>query len=40
MVMHAYPTYSLPLQVMGADLYYENLKKSAPLYALLKKLGL
>lgn len=40
LVMHAYPTYSLPLQVMAASLYYKRLKKSAPLLAVLKKLGL
>mmetsp|Transcript_8125 Transcript_8125/g.25386 ORF Transcript_8125/g.25386 Transcript_8125/m.25386 type:complete len:205 (+) Transcript_8125:1021-1635(+) len=40
LVMHGYPTYSLPLQVMAAGVYYDKLKKSAPLYGFLKKLGL
>jgi len=40
LVMHAYPTYSMPLQVMASELYYEKLKKSAPLLALLKRIGL
>lgn len=39
-VMHAYPTYSIALQTMAAEVYYEKLAKSKGLYNFLKKLGL
>ena len=40
MVMHAYPTYSMPFQFLGASLYYEKLKKNKKLYDFLKRIGL
>ena len=39
-VMHAYPSYSIALQQMAADVYYDKLKKSKTLYDVLKKIGL
>jgi len=39
-VMHAYPSYSIALQQMAADVYYDKLKKNKGLYNLLKKAGL
>ena len=39
-VMHSYPSYSIALQQMGADVYYEKLKKSKVLYDILKMIGL
>jgi len=39
-VMHTYPSYSISLQQMAADVYYEKLKKSKALYDVLKKLGI
>ncbi|KAL7539294.1 hypothetical protein ACHAXR_009161, partial [Thalassiosira sp. AJA248-18] len=39
-VMHSYPSYSIALQQMAADVYYDKLKKSKWLYDILKKLGL
>jgi len=39
-VMHSYPSYSLALQTLAAGVYYEKLKGSAKLYAVLKRLGL
>jgi len=39
-VMHSYPSYSIALQQMGADVYYDKLKKSKKLYDVLKKIGL
>lgn len=39
-VMHAYPSYSISLQQMSADVYYDKLKSSKTLYDVLKKIGL
>eukprot|EP00986_Skeletonema_menzelii_P011296 scaffold5797_cov142-Skeletonema_menzelii.AAC.3 len=39
-VMHAYPSYSIALQQMAAEVYYDKLKKSKTLYDVLKKIGL
>lgn len=39
-VMHSYPTYSIALQQMAAQVYYDKLKKSKALYDWLKILGL
>jgi len=39
-VMHSYPSYSIALQQMAAEVYYEKLKKNRGVYDLLKKAGL
>ncbi|KAL7544299.1 hypothetical protein ACHAWF_010143 [Thalassiosira exigua] len=39
-VMHAYPSYSIALQQMAADVYYDKLRKNRALYDFLKKVGL
>jgi pyruvate/2-oxoglutarate dehydrogenase complex dihydrolipoamide dehydrogenase (E3) component len=39
-VMHSYPSYSIALQQMAAQVYYDKLKKNRVYYDLLKKLGL
>jgi pyruvate/2-oxoglutarate dehydrogenase complex dihydrolipoamide dehydrogenase (E3) component len=39
-VMHPYPTYTMGLQLMAADAYYEKTMKLKWLYAILNKLGL
>jgi pyruvate/2-oxoglutarate dehydrogenase complex dihydrolipoamide dehydrogenase (E3) component len=39
-VMHSYPSYSIALQQMAAEVYYDKLKKNRVLYDLLKRLGL
>lgn len=39
-VIHPYPTYSIALQIMAAELYYEKLRPWKPLLDLLKRLGL
>ena len=39
-VMHAYPTVSIALQQMAAEVYYDQLEASMPLYNLLSKVGL
>jgi len=39
-VMHSYPSYSIAIQQMAADVYYDKLKKSKLLYDILKKAGL
>ena len=39
-VMHSYPSYSIAIQQMAADVYYDKLKKSTVLYDILKKAGL
>ena len=39
-VMHSYPTYSIALQQMAAQVYYDKLKKSKSLYDVLKRIGL
>ena len=39
-IMHAYPTVSIALQQMAAEVYYDQLEKSMPLYNTLSKLGL
>ena len=39
-IMHAYPSYSIALQQMAAEVYYDKLKKSKTLYDVLKKVGL
>lgn len=39
-VMHSYPSYSIALQQMAADVYYDKLKKNKKLYSVLKKVGL
>mmetsp|Transcript_24182 Transcript_24182/g.52149 ORF Transcript_24182/g.52149 Transcript_24182/m.52149 type:complete len:561 (-) Transcript_24182:75-1757(-) len=39
-VMHSYPSYSIALQQMAADVYYGKLKKNKVVYDILKKTGL
>ena len=39
-VMHPYPAYSMALQLMAADIYYEKTMRYKVVYNLLKKLGL
>jgi pyruvate/2-oxoglutarate dehydrogenase complex dihydrolipoamide dehydrogenase (E3) component len=39
-VMHSYPSYSIALQQMAAEVYYDKLKKGKALYDVLKKAGL
>jgi len=39
-VMHSYPTYSIALQQMAAQVYYDKLKKGKSLYDVLKRIGL
>ncbi len=39
-VMHSYPSYSIALQQMAAQVYYDKLKKNRVYYDVLKKLGL
>jgi len=39
-VMHAYPTVSIALQQMAAEVYYDKLEASMPLYDFLSRLGL
>lgn len=39
-VMHVYPAISIAVQQLAADVYYESLEKSMPLYNVLGKLGL
>ena len=39
-VMHSYPSYSIALQQMAAEVYYDKLKKNRVYYDVLKKLGL
>ena len=39
-VMHAYPSYSIALQQMAAEVYYDKLKGSKTFYDVLKKVGL
>jgi len=39
-VMHTYPSYSISLQQMAADVYYEKLKRSKSFYDVLKKIGI
>ena len=39
-IMHAYPTISIALQQMAAEVYYDQLEASMPLYNLLSKVGL
>mmetsp|Transcript_16449 Transcript_16449/g.36957 ORF Transcript_16449/g.36957 Transcript_16449/m.36957 type:complete len:517 (-) Transcript_16449:229-1779(-) len=39
-VMHSYPSYSIALQQMAADVHYDNLKKNKFLYDILKAIGL
>ena len=39
-IMHAYPTVSIALQQMAAEVYYNKLEASMPLYNVLSKLGL
>ncbi|KAL3803311.1 hypothetical protein ACHAW5_009771 [Stephanodiscus triporus] len=39
-VMHSYPSYSIALQQMAAEVYYDKLKKSKAFYSVLKKAGL
>jgi pyruvate/2-oxoglutarate dehydrogenase complex dihydrolipoamide dehydrogenase (E3) component len=39
-VIHPYPSYAIALQIMAADVYYENTSKLVPLYNILKRLGL
>jgi pyruvate/2-oxoglutarate dehydrogenase complex dihydrolipoamide dehydrogenase (E3) component len=39
-VMHAYPSYSIALQQMAAEVYYDKLKNNKTLYDVLKKVGL
>jgi pyruvate/2-oxoglutarate dehydrogenase complex dihydrolipoamide dehydrogenase (E3) component len=39
-VMHAYPSYSITLQQMAADVYYEKTLRLKPVYDVLKYIGL
>ena len=39
-VMHVYPAISLAVQQLAADVYYDGLEQSMPLYNALGKLGL
>lgn len=39
-VMHSYPSYSIALQQMAAEVYYDKLKKNRVYYDILKKIGL
>jgi pyruvate/2-oxoglutarate dehydrogenase complex dihydrolipoamide dehydrogenase (E3) component len=39
-VMHAYPSYSIAIQQMAAEVYYDKLKKNKQFYDMLKKIGL
>lgn len=39
-IVHAYPSYSIAIQQMAAEVYYKQLDKSMPLYNLLKRIGL
>lgn len=39
-VMHVYPAISIAVQQLAAEVYYETLEKSMPLYNVLGKLGL
>lgn len=39
-VIHAYPSYSIALQQLAADVYYDKLTQSAGFYSFLKRLGL
>lgn len=39
-VMHSYPSYSIALQQMAAEVYYDKLKQSKAFYDVLKKAGL
>ena len=39
-IMHAYPTVSIAIQQMAAEVYYNQLEASMPLYNALSKLGL
>tara|TARA_B100000513_G_C11897926_1_gene184522 strand:+ start:165 stop:1016 length:852 start_codon:yes stop_codon:yes gene_type:complete len=39
LVMHAYPSYALPIQVAASSVYYEDLKKKSRLLSILSKLG-
>ena len=39
-IVHAYPTLSIAVQQMAADIYYEKLESSMPLYNILKRIGL
>lgn len=39
-VIHPYPSYAIALQLMAADVYYENTMKLKWLYAILKRVGL
>ncbi|KAL3806521.1 hypothetical protein ACHAXA_002563 [Cyclostephanos tholiformis] len=39
-VMHSYPSYSIALQQMAAEVYYDKLKKNQSLYDVLKRAGL
>jgi len=39
-VIHPYPSYAIALQIMAADIYYEETAKFLWLYNILKKIGL
>ena len=39
-IMHAYPTVSIAIQQMAAEVYYNQLEASMPLYNVLSKIGL
>jgi pyruvate/2-oxoglutarate dehydrogenase complex dihydrolipoamide dehydrogenase (E3) component len=39
-VIHPYPSYSIALQMMAADVYYEKTMKLRPVYNILKRIGL
>jgi hypothetical protein len=39
-IMHAYPSYSIAIQQMAAEVYYDQLERSMPLYNILKRIGL
>ena len=39
-VVHVYPSYSIAIQQMAAEVYYEQLERSMPLYNFLKWIGM
>ena len=39
-IVHAYPAYSIALQIMAGDIYYEKTLKAKPILDFLKRFGL
>lgn len=39
-VMHAYPTYSMAIQLMAVEVYYERTMRFRAVYEFLKRIGL